>query len=144
MGLSRKHLLAGVGVCVRQKSNDSRSSKWFERWLLKRCRLPGTNLTEELCCSPYDWFSALRKDEEMFYRLLHLVSPFMKLHDSGVRGVSPCDRLAATLHFLIRGKICEDSKLTEDEVLKHILPETCIAIHDALEISYLKVNSYYH
>lgn len=79
------------------------------------------------------------------YALLELIRPQITKQDTIMRtAVSEEARLMAILRFLATRNSYEDLKFSagiSPQLLGHIVPETCLAIYNALKVDYLKVRA---
>lgn len=77
----------------------------------------------------------------IFY--LDLLRPRITKHDTVMRQAIPAEeRLIATLRFLATGRSYEDLKFSTGiaaQTLGSIIPETCKAIYEMLQETYMKV-----
>lgn len=135
-------LALALFVLVLKKKRKKRRF-WCKNWLLKRRTYSHTNFLNELKFYPADWHNYLRMDQETYFKLLSLVTPFIKKKDTIMReAISPHERLTATLRFIATGRSYEDMKFStiiSAQSLSKIIPETCQAIFDVLKKDYLKV-----
>ena len=82
-------------------------------WLLKKQELSHVNLIRELQDIPEDWKNYLRMDKENYLDLLERITPLIKKQDNVMHSaITPHERLAATLRFLITGGALEDLKFS--------------------------------
>ena len=82
-------------------------------WLLKKQELSHVNLIRELQDIPEDWKNYLRMDKENYLDLLERITPLIKKQDNVMRSaITPHERLAATLRFLITGGSLKDLKFS--------------------------------
>ena len=137
--------IAAVALYNKQKNTKKRKKRkvWTKDWLLNRNK--HSELLEELRLQPEEWFNYLRMDQETYFKLLSIVTPFIKKEDTCMRmAISPHERLTATLRFLSTGRTYEDLKFSvriSAQALGHIIPETCGAIRKALQMDYMKVST---
>ena len=79
----------------------------------KKTRVIHLNLIRELQDIPEDWKNYLRMDKENYLDLLERITPLIKKQDNVMRSaITPHERLAATLRFLITGGALEDLKFS--------------------------------
>ncbi|KAL1428898.1 hypothetical protein MTO96_016650 [Rhipicephalus appendiculatus] len=92
---------------------------------------------ELLLSDPDEYRRLLRLSCEQFTQLLALVGPMIDRQDTAVRrSISPATRLQVILRYLATGE--SHHSLSRHFRLGHstvndLLPETCVAIYDALE-----------
>ena len=111
---SRNGALYGYNYSdLQKKSLKKRRSRrvWVKPWLLKKQELSHVNLIRELQDIPEDWKNYLRVNKENYLDLLERITPLIKKQDNVMRSaITPHERLAATLRFLITGGSLEDLK----------------------------------
>ncbi|CAI6352409.1 unnamed protein product [Macrosiphum euphorbiae] len=85
-------------------------------------------------------------DERPFQSLLEMIRPKITKQDTNMRlSVTAEERLIVTLKYLATGNSYEDLKFTSaisPQIIGKIVPETCMAIYEALKNDYLKVSKY--
>ena len=87
-----------IQLKLKQRKNIS---FWAKKWLLERSRINHTTLLEELRLYPADFIIFLRMSEENYLKLLSILDPVPKKHDTVLRqSISSHERLMATLRFL--------------------------------------------
>ena len=70
--------IAAVALYNKQKNTKKRKKRkvWTKDWLLNRNK--HSELLEELRLQTEDWFNYLRMDQETYFKLLSIVTPFIK------------------------------------------------------------------
>ena len=70
--------IAAVALYNKQKNTKKRKKRkvWTKDWLLNRNK--HSELLEELRLQPEEWFNYLRMDQETYFKLLSIVTPFIK------------------------------------------------------------------
>lgn len=144
MASEQDDMIALVGLLVVMNSKKRRKrSTWCKNWLQKRSEYTHTNLLKELCSDPSDYRNYLRMSEEVYNKLLSLVTPLIQKKNTVMRtSISPHERLTATLRFLATGRSYECMKystIISPQALGKIIPETCEAIYTVLKKGYLQV-----
>ena len=138
---SEEHDLAALGVLfVMVQENRKKSTKkrkqWCKKWLLRRNKSCDVQLLKEISDEGNDFQNYLRMSENVYQKLLSLVSPFIKKKDTVMRSaISPHERLTATLRFLATGRSYECLKFStriSPQSLGKIIPETCDALFKVL------------
>ena len=82
-------------------------------WLLKKQEFSHVHLIRELQDIPEDWKNYLRMNKENYLALLERITPLIKKQNNVMRlAITPHERLAATLRFLITGGSLEDLKFS--------------------------------
>ena len=82
-------------------------------WLLKRQELSHVKLIRELQDILEDWKNYLCMNNKTYLDLLERITPLLKKQDTVMRSaITPHERLAATLRFLIIGGSLEDLKFS--------------------------------
>ena len=100
-----------IKICRRRTKKKRRSRRvWMKPWLLKKKQeLSHVQLIRELQDIPEDWKNYLRMDKENYLDLLERITPLIEKQDNVMRSaITPHERLAATLRFLITGGSLED------------------------------------
>ena len=104
-----------IKICRRRTKKKRRSRRvWVKPWLLKKKQgLSHVQLIRELQDIPEDWKNYLRMDKENYLDLLERITPLIEKQDNVMRSaITPHERLAATLRFLITGGSLEDLKFS--------------------------------
>ena len=103
-----------IKICRRRAKTKRRSRRvWVKPWLLKKQELSHVNLIRELQDIPEDWKNYLRMNKENYLDLLKRITPLIKKQNNVMRSaITPHERLAATLRFLITGGSLEDLKFS--------------------------------
>lgn len=119
--------------------------KWCKDWLLKRNTYSHMNLLKDLRkTEPIDFKNYLRMDNNSYNALLNLVKNKIKKQDTTMRdAITAEERLTVTLRYLATGNSYEDLKFRtgiSPQSLSQIIPETCMAIYEALQKDYLQVS----
>ncbi|KAK7794899.1 hypothetical protein R5R35_005659 [Gryllus longicercus] len=97
--------IALVGLSVTMKCKKKRIRKaWCIYWLTKRNEYTHTILLNELSSVPTDYRNYLRMNEEVFQKLLSLVTTLIQKKNTVIRTISPHKKLTATLKFLAMGQ----------------------------------------
>ncbi|XP_025419487.1 uncharacterized protein LOC112689835, partial [Sipha flava] len=117
--------------------------KWVKNWLARRDLFGHMTLLKELNENePNDLKNYLRMSKPDFDRLLDLLRPHITKQDTVMRQAIPAEeRLIATLRFLATGRSYEDLKFSTGisaQTLGSIIPETCKAIYEILQDTYMK------
>ncbi|KAL4098160.1 hypothetical protein QTP88_022810 [Uroleucon formosanum] len=112
-------------------------------WKLNRHKFSDITLLRELEeKNPDDYKNYLRMDSKDFQFLLELIGPKIRKQDTVMRAaISAEERLISTLRFLATERSYEDLKFStciSATSLSFIIPETCKAIFEALQMDYLK------
>jgi len=135
--------LAATAVCIYLKKDRKSRRRWQKEWFSARRKLSHITLIKHLTLEPSDWRNYLRMDEETYYVLLKMVTPFIKRQDTNMRqAITPHERLIATLRYLASGCTYEELKFAtaiSPQALGLIIPDTCRAILHCLR-DYMKVN----
>lgn len=140
--------IALVGLVVATKFFQKQRKKrktWCKDWLLKRNYYTHTKLLQELSSEPMDYRNYLRMSEEVYQKLLSMVTPLIQKNNTVMRAaISAHERLTATLRFLATGRSYECLKystIISPQALGKIIPETCEAIYKVLRKDYLQVRT---
>lgn len=117
--------IALVGLLVAMKCKKKRKrTAWCKDWLTKRNEYTHTRLLKELSSDPTDYRNYLRMNEEVYQKLLSLVTPLIQKKNTVMRtSISPHERLTA---------------------LGKIIPETCEAICNVLKKVYFILNNSFY
>jgi len=140
----KKIAIASAAIYILTKDNKKKRSKWVKDWKLNRHKFSDITLLRELEeNNPDDYKNYLRMDSKDFQFLLELIGPNIRKQDTVMRAaISAEERLIATLRFLATGRSYEDLKFStciSAPSLSFIIPETCKAIFEALQMDYMKV-----
>ena len=137
--------LIRVQQLVRRGKLNRKKTRCSRACLLKSSHYSHIKLLRELRGEPDDWRNYLRMDTRLYCQLLELITPYIKKEDTCMRkGISPHERLTATLRFLTTVRSYKDLEFTtiiSKPALSKIIPETCKAIYLALKKNYLKVGN---
>ena len=87
-----------------RKKNTKKRKQWCKRWLLRRNKSSDVQLLREISDEAKDFQNYLRMSENVYQKLLSLVSPFIKKKDTIMRSaILPHETLTAG--YL---KLCSD------------------------------------
>ncbi|XP_062607230.1 uncharacterized protein LOC134269020 [Saccostrea cucullata] len=126
-------------------SQQRRGRPWVRQWIGRRDNLGAYHalIAELRNEDPSSLKNFLRMDFATFNELLQCVSPLIQRRDTLMRdAISPAERLALTLRFLATGdsyRSLEYLYRIPVSTASTIIPETCIAIYNALKENYLKI-----
>lgn len=138
-------IIATLLLCDENVIEEKKKKKWCKSWLLKRNIFSHMNLLRELReHEPIDFKNYLRMDNETFNALLNMVRNKIEKQTTIMRdSITAEERLTVTLRYLATGNSYEDLKFStgiSPQSLSQIIPETCIAIYEALQKDYLQVS----
>lgn len=117
---------------------------WRKKWFADRHVYSDMKLLKVLKTNyPGDLYNYLRMDASDFGVLLEKVRPYIQKQDTILRESIPAEeRLVATLRFLATGRSYECLKFSaaiSPQALGKIIPETCRALYQVLQVEYMKV-----
>ena len=93
-----------IKICRRRAKKDAHVEYGWSHGYVKKQELSHVNLIRELQDIPEDWKNYLRMNKETHLDLLERITPLIKKQDTVMRSaITPHDRLAAILRFLITG-----------------------------------------
>lgn len=130
-----------IAISMKKKC---RRRRWVKNWMLKREKYTHLNLVQEMLLGDDldDYSNYYRMSEDLFEKLLTMVSPYITKQNTHFRqAILPREKLSVTLRYLATGrsfKCLRYSSILSSGSISESIMDTCNALIYVLK-DYMKV-----